>query len=91
MTDSDPLAAALSESSRLRERMAAVRALCFRDGYTTWDVEKHLPGQGWKPDDPKVVAWETAHGHDPRLKCYPEYGCQLLIDPEDLLAILEAK
>lgn len=24
------------------------------------------------------MAWEEAHGHDVRLKCYPEYGCQVL-------------
>ena len=25
-----------------------------------------------------VAAWEDAHGHDMRLKCYPEFGCQVI-------------
>jgi hypothetical protein len=62
--------------------------LCDRGDYTTWDVDEHLPGKGWKPDDPKVLAWEAAHGHDARLKCYPEFGCQLLLDPEDVRSAL---
>lgn len=27
-----------------------------------------------------LTAWEAAHGHDVRTKCYPEYGC-LVIEP----------
>ena len=36
----------------------------------------------------QAEAWEKVHGHDIRLNCYPEFGCQLLIDPEDLLLTL---
>ena len=46
--------------------------------YRPWDREEHCGPPPWKPDDPNVIAWEKAHGHDIRLKCYPEFGCQVL-------------
>lgn len=46
--------------------------------YRPWDREEKLGPPPWKHDDPKVVAWVAAHGHDVRLKCYPELGCQLV-------------
>jgi len=46
--------------------------------YRPWDREEKLGKPPWKPDDPQVIAWEAAHGHDVRLKCYPEFGCQPL-------------
>lgn len=32
----------------------------------------------WKPDDPALVAWEEAHGHDVRLRCSTDYHCRLV-------------
>lgn len=29
-------------------------------------------------DDDELAAFESRHGHDPRLKCYPEFGCQAI-------------
>lgn len=46
--------------------------------YSPFDREEKLGLPPWKPDDPKLIAWERAHGHDVRLKCYPEFGCQVL-------------
>lgn len=40
-------------------------------------------------DKEQAEAWEKVHGHDIRLNCYPEFGCQLLIDPEDLLLAIK--
>ena len=40
-------------------------------------------------DKEQAEAWEKVHGHDIRLNCYPEFGCQLLIDPEDLFLAIE--
>lgn len=45
--------------------------------YTAWDRDEKLGEPPWNPEDPKVIAWERAHGHDVRLKCYPEFGCTL--------------
>jgi hypothetical protein len=50
--------------------------------YQPWDREDKLGPPPWKHDDPKVIAWEAAHGHDVRSKCYPEFGCQVLPDYE---------
>ena len=36
-----------------------------------------------------LAAWEAAHGHDARTKCYAEYGCQLYVDPEDIRDALD--
>jgi hypothetical protein len=46
--------------------------------YRPWDQEEKLGEPPWSKDDPKLQAWEAAHGHDVRLKCYPEFGCQAL-------------
>lgn len=83
------------------ERTIAVGALAFLvdgftrvlnllDGdYTTWDQDKKFDGiPGPNHDEPSILAWEKAHGHDIRLKCYAEFGCQLLLDPEDVRAAL---
>lgn len=62
--------------------------------YRAWDRDEKLgpvPEGGFKPDDPKVVAWEAAHGHDLRLKCLPELGCQLsYVLVEDVTEALDA-
>lgn len=39
-------------------------------------------------DSALLAAWEEAHGHDVRLKCYPEFGCRVL---EATLAVHVAK
>lgn len=70
-------------------RIDAALALGERDGYTTWDRDERLGDSPW--DLEAIERWEAVHGHDPRLKCFAEYGCQLLIDPADLRAALEAK
>ena len=46
--------------------------------YIPFDREAHLGKPPWKHDDPAVVAWEAAHGHDVRMKCYPEFGCMVI-------------
>ena len=46
--------------------------------YRPWDRDEKLGPPPWSGTDPKVIAWEQAHGHDVRLKCYPELGCQLV-------------
>lgn len=48
------------------------------NSYRPFDQERHLPPPPWQPDDPALIAWESAHGHDVRTKCYPEYGCQAI-------------
>lgn len=49
-----------------------------RDNYAPFDQDKHLGDPPWDPKDPGLVAWERAHGHDVRLKCYPEFGCLVI-------------
>ena len=46
--------------------------------YRPFDQDKHLPPPPWQPSDPALQAWEAAHGHDVRMKCYPEFGCQAI-------------
>jgi hypothetical protein len=46
--------------------------------YMPFDQERWLPDPPWKPTDPALQAWEKAHGHDVRLKCYSEFGCQAI-------------
>lgn len=58
--------------------------MCSRNGYTTWD-KSMVPLIDGAYEEEAAKKWESAHGHDIRLKCYPEFGCQLSIDPEDLL------
>lgn len=63
--------------------------------YEPWDQAEKI-GDGtkvrWVLSDPKVVAWEAAHGHDPRLKCYPEFGCQVIEVPgaKRIIALIDA-
>lgn len=44
------------------------------------NAERH--NVGWAPFDQAhhsdLDEWEQVHGHDVRLKCYPEYGCQVI-------------
>jgi hypothetical protein len=60
--------------------------------YAPFDQAVMLGEQRWMPDDPKVIAWEAAHGHEPRLKCYAEFGCQVLEVPgaRRILALIDA-
>lgn len=46
--------------------------------YKPFDQDAHLGEPPWSPDDPALQAWEKAHGHDVRLKCYVEFGCQVI-------------
>lgn len=48
------------------------------NSYRPFDQDRHLPPPPWQPDDPALIAWESAHGHDVRTKCYPEFGCQAI-------------
>jgi hypothetical protein len=45
--------------------------------YRAFDQHEKLGPPPWRADDPALLRWETAHGHDVRLKCSPEYGCRL--------------
>lgn len=44
--------------------------------YRTFDQREKLGEPPWS--GPALKVWEEAHGHDARLKCYPEFGCQVL-------------
>jgi hypothetical protein len=59
--------------------------------YEPFDQEARLGPPPWK-HTPELSAWMRAHGHDVRLKCYPEFGCQV-IEPalERRIAKLEAE
>ena len=76
------------EIEQLNLKIAKVLEMCYQDGYTTWD-DSMVPrnkGRGYERGE-ALEKWERAHGHDVRLKCYAEYGCQLLVDP---LYVIEA-
>lgn len=45
--------------------------------YEPFDQGKHLGLRPW-PHGPERRAWEEAHGHDARVKCYVEYGCRVI-------------
>jgi hypothetical protein len=45
--------------------------------YEPFDQDKWLT-KPWRFDRADVVAWEAAHGHDARSKCYVEFGCQVI-------------
>lgn len=47
--------------------------------YRPFDQKRHLEGPPWY-SGPELDAWEEAHGHDVRVKCYVEYGCKALDD-----------
>jgi len=49
-----------------------------RDAYQPFDQDEKLGPPPW-PDGPSLTAWEDAHGHDVRLKCYVEFGCQVIV------------
>lgn len=51
--------------------------------YRPFDQPRHLGDPPWSGD--ALAAWESAHGHDARLKCYPEYGCQAIDAERDWL------
>lgn len=44
--------------------------------YERFDQKQRLGPPPWS--GPAVEAWEEAHGHDVRLKCYVEFGCRLI-------------
>lgn len=46
--------------------------------YKPFDQEEKLGPPPWGALDEKVANWERAHGHDVRVKCYAEYGCQVI-------------
>lgn len=71
---------------RTRERLID---LCYQDGYTTWDQARVPVDAHGRYDQHEASRWEEAHGHDIRTKCYPEFGCELLVDPADILTLLE--
>lgn len=52
------------------------------NGYRPRDQTVWLGEPPWQ-DSESLQAWENAHGHDPRLKCYPEFGC--LVEWKDAL------
>jgi hypothetical protein len=45
-------------------------------GYGPFDQREKLGEPPWS--GAALEAWEKAHGHDARLKCYPEFGCQVV-------------
>jgi hypothetical protein len=46
--------------------------------YRPFDQEEKLGPPPWGALDEKVALWERAHGHDVRLKCSPDFGCQVI-------------
>lgn len=64
----------------LRElRTHAEAELISAQGYQPFDQEKWLGDPPWS--GPALEEWEAVHGHDARLKCYAEYGCQVIEAP----------
>ena len=51
--------------------------------YHPFDQHEKLGNPPWS--GPVLEQWEQAHGHDVRLKCYPEYGCQAILADYELL------
>jgi hypothetical protein len=80
---------AKSELATANAKLARVRELCYREGYITWDdsIVFALNGFGAHNSE-ELKKWEAIHGHDIRLKCYAGFGCQLLVDPEDIIRAL---
>jgi hypothetical protein len=57
--------------------------------YFPFDQAEKLGEPPWS--GPALKAWEEAHGHDARLKCYPEFNCQLsYVLVEDVIEALDA-
>ncbi len=54
------------------------------EDYRPFDQERHGLTRPWRAG-PALDAWEAAHGHDIRLKCYPEFGCQAIEYERDAL------
>lgn len=79
------------EKAMLISALQAVLAMCSRNGYTTWDRNKVVPLIDGKYNVEGSKNWEAAHGHDIRLKCYPEFGCQLLLDPSNVREAIEGE
>ena len=80
-----------ADASSLIAALEAVLAMTTRNGYTTWDSHNVLVNTDGTFDKKEAEEWEMAHGHDIRTKCYPEFGCQLWLDPEEIrIAITEA-
>lgn len=69
------------------QTLKAVLEKCFVNGYMTWDRDK-VPLVNGKYEEEATKKWEAEHGHDIRLKCYPEFGCQLLLDPQELVDLI---
>lgn len=60
--------------------------------YRPGDQDDWLGEPPWSPSDPALIAWEAAHGHDVRSKCYPEFGCKVIqSDLEDRIDELETE
>lgn len=72
-------------------REVIARALTQGSDYEAWDQEAKLGEPPWS--GPALAAWEAAHGHDARLKCYPEYGCRFGsdVDADDILDALSIR
>lgn len=70
--------------------LTRLRELCYQNGYTTWDTDSVKLDEEGRFDIREAIEWEKVHGHDIRLPCYPEYSCQLYIDPKEIIEILEA-
>lgn len=49
--------------------------------YRTFDQYEKLGEPPWS--GPALEAWEKAHGHDVRLKCYVEFGCQIIAEDNE--------
>jgi hypothetical protein len=78
------------ELATANAKLAKVRELCYRDGYTTWDDSMVFALNGFGAhNSEELKKWEAMHGHDIRLKCYAEFGCQLLVDPFDIIRALD--
>ncbi|MGH3447216.1 MAG: hypothetical protein ACRDP4_06295 [Nocardioidaceae bacterium] len=78
------------------DRLAEIRETYACDPelaeYAPFDQAKHLGPKPWHTQDPALVAWEEAHGHDTRLKCYVEYGCRVIEEEaaRDVAFLLDA-
>jgi hypothetical protein len=89
-TYTEMTASAYSELATANAKLARVRELCYLDGYTTWDDSMVFALNGFGAhNSEELKKWEAMHGHDIRLKCYAEFGCQLLVDPEDIIRALD--
>jgi hypothetical protein len=76
--------------AELEAKLARVRELCYREGYITWDDSMVFALNGFGAhNSEELKKWEAMHGHDIRLKCYAEFGCQLLVDPFDIIRALD--